>query len=84
MKLLTSIIICCFVLIGLGCSKSNVVTDAQGYQYKLVSKGGPTQDGDRVDVYQRVKPVDTNEFFTPSLQWILNTNETPSFVTLSK
>ena len=69
----------------IGCGKQSVVTDSNGYQYKMIKSEQVSSNGQTsVALWQRVKPLDTNRYYTPTLEWQTNTNGTPSFNPIAK
>ena len=62
----------------------NYVKDVNGFTYKKISSGIKTQDGDRTDIWQRISPLDTNNYYTPTVIWLVNNNTTHSFAKLIK
>ena len=72
-------------LIVAGCSKSiSTVTDGNGYKYQQVSTSLTTNGIIHDAVWQRVSPLDTNHWYTPTLSYLQNTNSVPSFLPLAK
>lgn len=61
-----------------------MVVDVSGYQYRFIEKSKMISSDEKVDIWERVKPVDTNKYYTPTLQWDLNPKDTPSFNTIDR
>ena len=73
-------------LILVGCSNKSTVTDGNGYKYQqITAASSSTTNGIIQDaVWQRISPLDTNHWYTPTLSYLQNTNSIPSFLPLAK
>lgn len=49
---------------------SNTTTDSSGNVYRLVSAA----KGDQVEIWEKIKPLDTNSWYTPTLASLIYTN----------
>jgi hypothetical protein len=95
MKKFINILLISACLFIFGCGQQTTAVDGNGYQYKLISpqksdgnvstviwegyqlKISGTNSAD--EVWQRVNPLDTNEFYMPSWDWKVYPNHKPSF-----
>lgn len=73
-------------LILLGCNPNvREVVDIHGYKYRLVSSEKVISDTiSQVEIWERVNPLDTNHWYTPTASSRLNTNQVMMFQTLMR
>lgn len=61
------------------------VRDVHSYQYRLVTNEYILPNGyTQVELWERIKPLDTNHWYTPALKPESQTNLTPMFNSLSR
>lgn len=65
-------------MILLGCTPAPTTVVVDGNVYKKISPA----NGNQVELWE--KKGDTNRYYTPSLEWMVHTNLTPSFNALPR
>ena len=62
-----------------------IVSDVLGNEYRLVSKETKLADGSTVvELWERIKPLDTNRWYMRTLSSIKDSNQIPTFVSIRK
>ena len=72
------------IFLSVGCTKSSevkTVTTPNGYVYKFIKKGKVIGDNQKeIDIWERIVPPDTNNWYYPPLQSMSNTNVPMTFI----
>ena len=84
MKTLISLFGICLFMVS--CSpKQVVVTDSNGYKYRLVEREKKLSNNTvQTELWERIEPLDTNRWYTPTLSSKINTNSPPLFNSLMR
>ena len=61
-----------------------VVTDASGYRYQLVEPEKMVDGMTMVALWERIEPLDTKKWYTPTLASKFDTNRPPTFNSLMR
>mgnify|MGYP007121596309 FL=1 len=64
---------------------NGIATDSMGNQYRMVSPETKNADGSvTTELWEKIKPLDTNRWYTPTLGSRFDTNHPPLFNSLMK
>lgn len=82
----TLIVLFGICLLMVSCSPKQVfVTDTQGYKYRLVEREKKLTDNiSQTELWERVEPLDTNHWYSPTLASKFDTNNPPMFNSLMR
>jgi hypothetical protein len=85
-NLIVTLIGMCFVLVSCSPQPTEVRTiDIHGYKYRLVSVEKQLGPGmTQSELWERIEPLDTNHWYTPTLSSKVNSNSAPMFNSLMR
>lgn len=66
-------------------TSNGIATDSMGNQYRMVSPETKNADGSvTTELWEKIKPLDTNRWYTPTLGSRFDTNHPPLFNSLMR